>query len=653
MKLKTNIFLWVFLATAVPICVITLYATTHSESLYQQQVDREIAGSLNNIASEIRRRLLLDRDLLQGLSQVPPVQEFLPVLRLIATGGVHPEFDTRFLRLRRFFADYQVIMSRTSQFRMLDIHGNTLVPTSTDTDLDTFVPEPLATTATETSIQKRGFQRLAKELVPGDIRYILYPESSTDPKTLEPAPLFDMILALGEGRNTIGYLGAKVRYEPIDRLLHVSPRLHNGKLFIAEIDPDNEERDGLILYDDQAEVALSTERLQAGRFQEQQPHTYELVQRELFGFLDSPDGGVRTYYSEFLPYPDRLLIWVVGIQIDLDELGAPFRRVRVAILSVGLLALNSSLVLTHLGARKIARPITNLATKLTDFSRGERKQLVRIQGADEIRQAGAAFNNMVSSFEQTEQERDQAKAAMLHKAKLASIGQLAAGIGHEINNPLHNIITLTKLMNRSFPAADGGLRADIASVHEEAQRASRIVHALLNFARETPLKYTRFEVEPWLGETLSLVAQKAKERRVTIKNELQSPYLLEGDPNLLEQTLINLLINALQASAPGAEIHVITKMSGGNKLVIEVHDQGSGIASDVQDRMFDPFFSTKTARGGSGLGLSISLGIVEQHGGELSLRNRPQGGVVAVIVLPRARSIPGERVIGDAVSNLS
>ncbi|MCP4041744.1 MAG: HAMP domain-containing histidine kinase [Gammaproteobacteria bacterium] len=636
MKLKTNIFLWVFLATAVPICAITLYATVYSERLYQQDVNREVTDSLSNIASEIRRRLLLDRDLLRGLSGVPPVQEFLPVLRQLVEGGVHPESSTRISRVEKFLVEFQVILSRTSRFRILDLHGNTLVPVNTGQEFNLLGGEILISTPNGTSSREGGFQELVRNLVPGEIGYILFPDRNIDPGTLEPAPLFDMVLALGEGDRPIGYLTARVRYEPIERLLNVSPRLHNGKFFIAEIDPENEERDGLTLYDDQSGVALSTERLWAGRFQERQPETYELVQRELFGFHDSPNGDVRTYYSEFLPYPNRLLIWVVGIQIDLDDLGAPFQRVRIAILIVGLLALFSSFLLARLGTRKIALPIMDLAGKLTDFSRGEHKLRVDIQGSDEIRQAGTAFNNMAASFKKTEEERDRAMTVMMQKEKLASVGQLAAGIGHEINNPLHNIITLTKLMDRSYSPADDELREDIQSVREEAQRACRIVRAVLNFSREVPLEYTSFELEPWLQEILSLIEQEAGRRRISLFYEGEGSYRLDGDPNLLEQVLINLLLNAMQASPPGAEVRVIVKEVD-KTLVIDVHDQGEGIAPGDMEHVFDPFFTTKTAEGGSGLGLSISLGIIEQHGGELSLHNRPPRGVTASISLPLAR----------------
>jgi two-component system NtrC family sensor kinase len=170
------------------------------------------------------------------------------------------------------------------------------------------------------------------------------------------------------------------------------------------------------------------------------------------------------------------------------------------------------------------------------------------------------------------------------------------------------------------------------------------VRALLDFSRESPLQCRLFEVGPWLTETLSLVEQEAKQQDIHVVADQKNEYLLEGDPNLLQQTLINLLRNGLQASDPGSEIHVTTSMKD-QSLTIEVQDEGSGIAPEIQDRIFDPFFTSKTAREGSGLGLSISLGIVAQHGGEISVRNQPGGGVSARIVLPRARVVQRKAIV--------
>ncbi len=134
--------------------------------------------------------------------------------------------------------------------------------------------------------------------------------------------------------------------------------------------------------------------------------------------------------------------------------------------------------------------------------------------------------------------------------------------------------------------------------------------------------------------------------QISLFYEMEGAYFLNGDPNLLEQALINLLLNALQASPPSAEVRIVVKKVG-MVVAIEVHDEGEGIDSDDMEHIFDPFFSTRQADGGSGLGLSISLGIVQQHGGELSLRNRPQRGVSATIFLPLAMA--GNDAVTDGV----
>ena len=167
MRLKASIFLWVFLATAVPICIVTLYAVSYSERLFQQDVDREIGDSLDNIASEIRRRLLLDRDLLSGISRAPPVKELVPVLEEIAKGENHSEFRARRERLQRFFNDIQGIISPTSRFRVLDVFGRTLVSVSSDQVAEIPVAGISQAVADNLDIAGRSFPSWQRILLPG------------------------------------------------------------------------------------------------------------------------------------------------------------------------------------------------------------------------------------------------------------------------------------------------------------------------------------------------------------------------------------------------------------------------------------------------------------------------------------------------------
>jgi len=633
MKLKTNVFLWVFLSTAVPLLAITLYATVYSENLYRQEVQAEINASLGNLASEIRRRLLLERELLRGLSNVPAVEQFKPVLRDAALGRRHAEYIERTEALAKFIESFQAIIPSMSALRVLDARGNTVLRVLSGTRVASALENLGALPYVESEVVDQAFMRFLTALPPGDFGYVLLPQDDSGESAFEPPRLLDTVLSVEYGGRSVGYISAKVRQGPIDRLLHVAPRVQNGRLLIAELNPSDPVRDGLILYDDVTGVSLVSRQTGEPRLQDQYPQLYASVAGMRDGLLDSEDGRVRTYYREYLPYPDRLIVWLVAMRLDLGELGAPFQRIRAAILFSSLAALLASVVVARVGAQRITGPVMDLAQRLTDYAHGQRKLRVTARGPQEIRRASGAFNYMAETLEQVEYERDEAQAAMIRNAKLASVGQMAAGIGHEINNPVNNILSLTRLMERSCPAAEVDLKSDIASVREEAMRASRIVKAVLNFSRQVPPDYTWFEIRPWLEDTLRLVRNEARERGVLLALDLRGEPKVYGDPEMLKQALINLLLNAVQATPSNETVDVVAVEREGS-LEITVADRGAGLTPEVMERVFDPFFTTKAVGEGSGLGLSIALGIVEQHEGALEIVNRSEGGVRATVTLP-------------------
>jgi two-component system NtrC family sensor kinase len=290
-----------------------------------------------------------------------------------------------------------------------------------------------------------------------------------------------------------------------------------------------------------------------------------------------------------------------------------------------------SLILARFGAAQIATPVGKLVKGITAYADGKASKL-DVGGPKEMRRAGDAFNDMTGKLLRIEQERDQAQKAMMQSAKLVSIGQMAAGIGHEINNPLGNILSLTKLIEREIPEEETRLRKDVQKVREEADRVSRIVRGILNFARQVPPDKTRFEIRPWLEETIELVQKDAAARDISITLVANAGIMLDGDRDLLQQAMINLINNAIYVSPKQGEV-VVSAMTGDSVLQLIVEDRGSGICAKQMDSIFDPFFTTKPIGHGSGLGLSICLGIVERHNGTLELVNRDNGGVRATISL--------------------
>jgi PAS domain S-box-containing protein len=221
--------------------------------------------------------------------------------------------------------------------------------------------------------------------------------------------------------------------------------------------------------------------------------------------------------------------------------------------------------------------------------------------------------------------------------KLASLGTLAAGLAHEFNNPIGIITSRTELMllEADSRALAEDVREDLRVLHRHAQRVSRIAHGLLSFARQSTGQPTSIELNRLVEDTLLLIEDQLTKEGVGVRRHL-APALppLWGDVNALQQVLMNLMTNARDALRGQGEIVIETSQasepSGGVRLI--VRDTGPGIAPDVLPRIFDPFYTTKSE--GSGLGLSISYGIVRDHQGTIDVQSSPGRGTTFVLTFP-------------------
>ena len=640
MRLKTSIFLWVSLATVLPLTLLVLGATAYSERLYREDVTREVGSNLNNLVAEIDRRLRVEREMVLALADAPAMRDFAPVLELAAAGELHPEFGQRSDRLNAFLEAFQNIVPSLSTIRVLDRHGNTLVKVRGGRRSHALYESLEHFPYAEEELQNEPFRRRLQALAPHEVTFTLLPQTYEEQGRASNLPLLDAIVPLVRADAVVGYLAAGLRGDQIDRILDLAPRVHDGRLLIAELNPDEPERDGIILYDDMASLRFADIKSLPMRIHDMTDgRLRSAVRLQPVGSVESADHRTVIHYLEYFPYPNQLVSWVVATRIDMGAISAPFARIRWGIWLFAGVALLLSLALARFGARRIAGPVTELAYGLKAYADGNRDVRVAARGTDELRQLETSFNYMAETLERTQEERDRAQSMMLQSAKLASLGQMAAGIGHEINNPLSNILSLTKLMERGLPEDDRQFRKDLESLREEALRASRIVRGILDFARQMPPRYTHFEVRPWIQESLALVERVARDKGVGLECRLAEDCAIDGDRGQLQQVLINLLLNAIGASEPGGRV-VVEAEHDAAALVLRVRDGGSGMAPEVLDKIFDPFFTTKPVGAGTGLGLSISLGIVQRHGGQITVANEPEGGVTATVVLPRASAPP-------------
>ncbi|MBP1735762.1 MAG: hypothetical protein H6Q53_2049, partial [Deltaproteobacteria bacterium] len=239
------------------------------------------------------------------------------------------------------------------------------------------------------------------------------------------------------------------------------------------------------------------------------------------------------------------------------------------------------------------------------------------------------------------QELEQAQTQLIRTEKLASIGQLAAGVAHEINNPLGTILIYSHLIQKSLEP-DDPKREDIALVISEANRAKDIVQGLLSFAREKKLRASEVNVNDILEEVLSLVVNQSLFHNIKIKKSFdQGPQTIVADETQLKQVFLNIILNAAQAMEGNGKLTISTIFDK-KQIKIKIADTGPGIPPEVMGKLFSPFFTTKEK--GTGLGLAISYGIIERHQGKIDVETDLGKGSTFVITLPVSVS---EETAGD------
>ncbi len=333
------------------------------------------------------------------------------------------------------------------------------------------------------------------------------------------------------------------------------------------------------------------------------------------------------------PYIDTLwrsLYWFLGI----------------AILGVGLVIVISVRV-----ARRIADPIHALAEAAHQVAGGDYSAKIETHSEDEIGYLSSSFNTMTSELDRARQaltesaddlerkveqrtaELKAMQAHLLKSEKLAAVGKLAAGVAHEINNPLTGVLTNSSLMLQDLPE-DHPWRDDVQTIVNETLRCRRIVKGLLDFARQTKPQRTLLDMNQVVQDVLSLVRNQASFRNITISVSLPNdlPTVL-ADGDQMRQVVLNIVLNAAEAMADGGELRVTSRPAPGERGVeLRISDTGAGIPDEVKAKLFEPFFTTKKT--GTGLGLAIAYGMIERHRGSLRVESTPGKGSTFVIVVP-------------------
>lgn len=234
-------------------------------------------------------------------------------------------------------------------------------------------------------------------------------------------------------------------------------------------------------------------------------------------------------------------------------------------------------------------------------------------------------------------ELELSRAALDTKQRLASLGTLAAGIAHQLNNPLGSILNAAEFaqMSRDDPSFPEIAEQTLADIRSQARRGGRIVHSVLKFSRGEPTEKWVQDLDETIERACRLTREHAQARGARITFEADdTPAPVHMNPLEIEQALVNLLQNATES---GEDVHVHVQRRSGSAAEITIEDDGRGIDPDDLPHVLDPFFTRRLSDGGTGLGLSVAHGIVVEHGGELSLESAPGQGTIARLTLPLAR----------------
>lgn len=375
--------------------------------------------------------------------------------------------------------------------------------------------------------------------------------------------------------------------------------------------------------------------------------------RQILGLAKGIYNQPRCYTAPCHAHPaDAKLLGVLDVTVSLEEMHsriAAYRNTLAAFTGLMLVALCGCLA--FLMRKYVTRPVTQLLEQTRHLASGELDGCIEAVPANELGELAAAFNEMTVNLRRAQDELrecartletkveertleiQEIQARLVHSEKLVSLGELVAGIAHEVNNPLTGIMVFTSMV-LSNPRLDPALREDLLTVTRETQRCADIVKGLLEFARQSAPQKKPDSLSRLLDATLALVEHQAAFHNIRIERHYD-PRLPEilVDPAQLRQVFMNMALNAGQAMPEGGVLSVATgRVAGEETLFVRISDTGCGIRPERLSKVFDPFFSTREK--GTGLGLSVSYGIVRRHGGEITVKSEAGQGTAFTILLP-------------------
>jgi len=305
---------------------------------------------------------------------------------------------------------------------------------------------------------------------------------------------------------------------------------------------------------------------------------------------------------------------------------------RQAILAAIVLMLVNS-VMTALYVETLIRPILSLNQTMKRATLGYLNVRASARTGDEVGELATAFNRMMDELEAANDREKVQRAQLAHTEKMAAVGTLAAGVAHEVNNPLAGVLACVENMKADPDDAETRDRY-LDLIVDGLNRIERTVTTLLNFSRQREMTLEETSLNHNLKHVVELVGYQLRQAGIEVRFDLDtSGAVVLADHFQMEQLFLNLVLNAVQAMPRGGELVLRTRV-GEEAVVAEVRDSGMGMSEEIRDRIFDPFFTTRDVGEGTGLGLSVSDSITSAHGGTIQVKSTLGVGTIFRVELP-------------------
>lgn len=335
-------------------------------------------------------------------------------------------------------------------------------------------------------------------------------------------------------------------------------------------------------------------------------------------------------------------------------------RVMLTFTVLALLCVVFLLVILYFATTSIVKPLQSMVVATQEIAKGDLDHKVEVQSRDEVGDLAASFNRMTERLKAANEEliewgktlenkvKERTKellemqSHLIQSEKLASLGKLAAGIAHEINNPLGGVLIYSHLLledsKKDTPAYE-----NLKKIVKETSRCKNIVKGLLEFARPREPEMVTTDIHNALNRALSLFEPQALFQNIKVQKEFTELPRIVADSSQLQQVFTNIIANAAEAMEGSGVLTIRTSLDEQTDCIkIEFTDTGHGIKPEDMARLFEPFFTTKEVGKGTGLGLAISYGIVQKHKGSIEVRSEIRKGSTFTVILPVKRDVSGD-----------